>query len=765
MNTDKHRSKGFSYLCLSVFICGFIQAVLAYRLEGEISLLVRDPTGAPLIAHVKLSSRLSTFAAESDADDGGRWRARHLPFGPYLLQVSHAGFADYSGSIEIRSEIPQVREITLALEKMETAIQVLDSASLLDPRQAGTVFQVERRELEQKPFSTPGRGATSIVNTLPGWLMEANSVLHPRGSEYDTQYLIDGMPLADNRSPAFAPAIETDGLEAVHVFTANIPAEYGRRLGGVIELFTRRNDQPGHHPEVVLRGGSFTSAEGYVADSYVAGRTALFAGLRLATTDRYLDPPSLENFTNHGGLAGATFRVERDLTPRDRVEAYLHFNTVNFLVPNDLVQQQNGQRQDRRNQETAGRASLQHVFSSTSVLNVRAMVRDLSVSLWSNPLSTPVYATQDRGFREAYVNAALTIQKGSHLLKFGADGQTAGLHEDFFYQDPSPQSFRFSARRRSREAGAFVQDHWQLGPWTLDAGIRWDYYGLLVHESAFSPRLGLAYHWAAPDLVFHASYDRAFQPPAIENLLLTSAFEGLPVRSSRGNFYEVGVRKGFGRILRLEANQFWRRFRQFADDDVFLNTGISFPVTFDRARIHGTELRLEVPGRRGLSGFASWSNQTGSGYLPLTGGLFLGQDADALRGTGRFPITQDQRNTARAQVRWEPHPRLWVAVGSQYSSGLPVELDPGTDRNDFLDDVSPRILDRVNFARGRIRPSFGWDLSTGVEMWRHENRSVRLQVDVLNVAGRLNLINFSGLLSGTALGAPRTVGAQLRMQF
>ncbi len=45
-----------------------------------------------------------------------------------------------------------------------------------------------------------------LVNSQPGWLYEGNAVLHPRGSEYQTQFVVDGIPLTDNRSPGFGPA-------------------------------------------------------------------------------------------------------------------------------------------------------------------------------------------------------------------------------------------------------------------------------------------------------------------------------------------------------------------------------------------------------------------------------------------------------------------------------------------------------------------------------------------------------------------------------
>ena len=95
----------------------------------------------------------------------------------------------------------------------------------------------------------------------------------------------------------------------------------------------------------------------------------------------------------------------------------------------------------------------------------------------------------------------------------------------------------------------------RIGPWTLNAGLRWDRYRLAVSDSALSPRFAAAWSWPAADLVVRASYDRAFQTPAIENLLIASseAVETLgsevlrlPVPPSRGDFYEAGISKAIG---------------------------------------------------------------------------------------------------------------------------------------------------------------------------------------------------------------------------
>jgi hypothetical protein len=284
--------------------------------------------------------------------------------------------------------------------------------------------------------------------------------------------------------------------------------------------------------------------------------------------------------------------------------------------------------------------------------------------------------------------------------------------------------------------------------------------------------------------LLRASYDRIFQPPPIENLLLSSAAAGLdlddvegalPVPAGRANFFEVGFRKPLWNRLRVDVSHYWRTFRNYIDDDVFLNTGLSFPITFDTARIQGTEVRLEMPRWGRVSSFVSYSNMHGTATSPVTGGLFIeGGEAEELRDSvEHFPITQDQRNTLAAQVRVEPHRLLWVSTGVRYGSGLPVELDDDDDDDDHDEDdderpvqpIAQAILDRVNFERGRIRPAFSLDFSAGVRLWQRGTRSVTAQFDVRNATDRLNVINFSGLFSGTALAPGRQTTVQIRTRF
>jgi hypothetical protein len=274
--------------------------------------------------------------------------------------------------------------------------------------------------------------------------------------------------------------------------------------------------------------------------------------------------------------------------------------------------------------------------------------------------------------------------------------------------------------------------------------------------------------------VFHAAYDRAFQTPSIENVILASSDlvaslggegQSLPLRPSRGNFYEAGFSKTvFGRI-RLDGNYFSRNAEHFADDNLLLNTAVSFPIAFSEGTVKGYEAKLDVPHWSKFSGWLSYSHLTGVGQLPIAGGLFLGDHvADLVNSTGTFPITQDQRHTVRARLRYEFVPRVWVAAAGQYNSGLPVELE-NPDRGLLVQEYGQAVVDRVDFDRGRVRPWSSIDASAGIVVWNRQRNAVRLQLDVFNLADRLNVINFAGLFSGTAIAPRRTFVVCLRSEF
>jgi hypothetical protein len=772
----------FGALCCVWF---FALPVAAQRDRGELQIEVHDPQGATLTASGELISEGNQFHLNFTVGDDGRYTAQDLAFGVYRVSVSHSGFVPTVQLVEIRSMVPQHLSLTLGLKPVETQLQVSETDTLVDPSRTSAVYTIGSQTIGEQLSPQAGRGVLDVVDAQPGWLQEANGVLHPRGSEYDVQFVVDGLPMTENRSPGFAPPIESSDVESMRVMTAGFPAEYGRKLGGVVEVTSPKNNPAGLHGEFEAEGGSFPTASGSGALFYSRGGNRFSINGDGFHSGRYLDPPVLQNYTNIGNAGGFSSSYERDFSNGDRLFVTFAQHAVRYQLPNELVQQEAGQRQDSDQKETSGQVHYTHAFSADILLSVAGSVRDASAFLNSNAQSTPVIVSQNRGYREGYVRADLAGHHGRHEWKFGVDGIFSPVNENLQYQITDPSqfdpgtllNFQFSARRWDIEPSAYVQDQVRIGKWNLSAGLRFDHYGLAVNESAWSPRLGVSRFVSSLSLLVHASYDRVFQTPAIENLLLASSPQlnsvsdlvvRLPVQPARANYYEVGFTKSFAGKLRIDGNIFRRDFSNYSDDDVLLDTGISFPIAFSSAEIHGEEIQIAVPRWGRFSGVLSYSNQTGIGQGPITGGLFLGSETEGISDTRKFSVSQDQRNTVRARMRFQATERLWFATSPEYGSGLPADVNGPLDAsqiNFLLQQYGSAILNEVNFNAGRVHPNFSFDAAAGATLFHKEGKDVTFEIEGHNLTDKVNVLNFASLFSGTAVAPPASVSARLKVGF
>jgi outer membrane cobalamin receptor len=749
---------------------------------GEIRLSITDPSGAAVQASVELSSKGNGYDRSFTSNASGKLAIKQVPYGVYALEVREPGFAPSLRTLEVSSALPLKQAVQLGLASVVTNVNVVAADTLINPDSSSSVMQIGTKQIEQRLSSLPGRSIQDLVVSEPGWLYEGNAVLHPRGSEYQTQVVIDGIPLTDNRSPSFGPEIEADDLESMSVYTAGYPAEYGRKMGGVIELNTHRPTAPGLHGQLILSGGSYDTASSYGQVQNVWGKNTVGLSASGSMTDHYLNPVVPQNYTNKGTTGDFSTRYERDLTASDRLSLSVRHELSRFQVPNELEQQEAGQVQNRDNFETMGTVHYQHILSPDSLVALAGMVRDNAKNLYSNRNPTPISAFQHNYFREGYFKGTYSLHHRNQEIKAGVESDAIFLHENFSYHitDPedfdkdTPQSLSFAAHRPDLEQSAFVEDMIRLGNWTVSAGLRWDHYQLLLNQNAFSPRISIGRYLPSIKMVLHASYDRIFQTPSFENILISSSpqidalsdeFLRLPVQPSRGNYYEGGLTESLFNRMRLDVNVYRRDVRNFADDDELLDTGVSYPLAFDKAVIYGAEAKLGVVQLGKLNGFVSYSYMVGRVWFPVTGGLFLGDDAEAalLDLSGHFPNSQDQRNTVRTRFQYQLAPRVWFAAGAAYGSGLPFEY--GGDEADALATYGPQVVRRINFERGRIRPSLAMNASLGLDLYARDKRSVRLQADGDNLNDRLNVIDFGGLFSGNAIGPERSFTLRLKTNF
>ncbi|MGH9581142.1 MAG: TonB-dependent receptor plug domain-containing protein, partial [Terriglobales bacterium] len=561
----------------------------------------------------------------------------------------------------------------------------------------------------------------------------------------------------DNLAAVFATSLDARNLRSAEIMTGNVSAEYGGKLGAVVNVNTKSGLEMPWSGSLSLTGGSFSRGE---VGAEIGGHwknLGVFASAAGQRSQRFLDPPEIQNFHNFGGSGRLFVKFDWIASQQDIFRLSLTTNGTNLQVPNREDQELLGQHQRQELRDDAQSLAWNHVFSPHTVSDVVAYRRSSSARLLDHGLTGfPFVALQARRQRSEGLRANLSHQRGTHSLKAGVQVLRLPIHEEFLVAATDPailadpanpasafplaSPFQFDGRRTGNETSFFAQDRFTLGGrLTLDVGLRFDHYRIVVEEDHVSPRVGVAYYVKKTGTVLRASYNRLFQTPPIENLLLSSSPEGAvfsPIGSlvSRAvgpeeqNAYEVGLQQQLGKYVRLDLAHYIKNIRNFSDKDQFLNTGVIFPIVIAKGDVRGTEVRMDLAAIRGWSAFLSYANSKAVATTPLVGGLFLGESSSELIIPGiEFNADHDQRNSGQFGVTYSHKSGVWFSVSGRHDSGVPSEFDPA-----ILPLLDPAIREQLDEVRFRIRPRTTLDLAAGVELMSKRRHPITLQLTVQN---------------------------------
>jgi len=654
---------------------------------GMIRGAVTDKTGAVVSgAKVTLTNAITSYNQTTVTANQGTYRLVDVPFNDYRLTIESGSFEPATRSVIVRSNLAQQLDIQLGVPSVRQEVDV-SATELIEAEKTAPTTVIDQTRISRFPSSQPSRSAEQIVATVPGWTQDANGRLHARGIEYQVQYSIDGIPVTDTVADTFAAAPDPRNFRSVEVTTANIPAEYGNKLAGIIEVTSRSGLEIPKAGGVTLSGGSFNTFE---TSFDVGGHTRKFGYFFSAagsTTDRFLDPPAFENFHNNGRAIKGFAKLDYAPSDRNLFRLNLFVNHQRFDVPNLPDQEAEGQDQRRNTNDNMQSFSWEHIFSTHLVTYFAGYQRYNAATLRSNAEAAPVFAEQSRHHSNYGLLGSVTWHKSRHTIKAGFEYTRFPVTESFTFsitdlqglieKEPDlpeavqafifPKAFSFNEHHTGWEGSGYVQDHiTATRDLTFDLGVRFDSYHFRTDKNYASPRLGMAYRIEKTKTVLRASYNRFLETPALENLLLSSSDKGQifspaegdipkgePVRVSREWQVDTGFQQQLGRFLRLDADFYYRNLQNPPEITNFLETGIIFPANLDHSRSKGVETRLDLAHVGGLSAFVSYTNFHIYGYAPITGGLFLGEAVDKLSRAGqRVNIEEDQRNFRRPPRQW-----------------------------------------------------------------------------------------------------------------
>lgn len=794
------------------FLLYFLSAVAVVYAQATATITgtVTDPAGALIPgAHVTVSNALSGLTLSATTNAEGMYTITNLPFNSYRLTVKHDGFADSTQQVALRTNVPHTADIKLALTgKSEVAnVTASEQTELINVEATGTRTELSQTMIEKLPIPPGNRGVEAVLLTFPGFAQNANGAIHPRGAHNQMTFVVDGMPITDQLTGAFATSLDTSIVQNIELFTGDTPAEYGLRTAAVANITTRTGLDSGRMFQGSLQA-SYSQFDNLGQLTQFSGgndKFGYFASFSAMKSNRFLDAVSIDNLHNGGNAERAFGRMDYRASSKDVLRLNLMAGRSSFELANLRSQHAAGQDQRQLFKDWSASLGWLRTVDARTTLDFTTSFRTSQAWLFGSRFDTPVTADQARRLSTFNIGGRYNTVRGIHTLRMGADYQYFPVSENFFFgitdpafNDPTAgnynpglaphdlsrggRRFQFSGKDAGYLPSFFFQDTVRWNAFTFSLGLRHDVYRFLVNGNQLQPRLGMAYAIRSTGTVFRISYNRTYQTPPNENLLLSASPEAAqlappPVREALGgattvlikpetqNFYEAGLQQAIGKVASINASYYYKNSRDQQDNDNFLNTGIIFPITLSRIRVNGAELRLNVPNIRGFNGTLSLTHYRAISTPPFTGGLFLGASAiDALT-AGPFVIDHDQKLGLQGNTQYRWKNGFWTSGSVRHDTGLvanrsdPVEVAADPDYADLL----PYVNLRSNPPR--VKPRTILDYAVGYERVREGRRRWDVQFQVTNLTNRTALFNFQSIFVGTRVVQPRSAGVKLRWFF
>ena len=405
---------------------------------GTISGIVADGSGAVVPgATVTIENPVSGLSRTATTDASGHYQFTNLPFNPYHLSVTAAGFTAFSVDVPVRSSVPVSPAIALQVGGASTTVTV--SGGDLVENDSSLHTDLDRNMIKKLPLESSSSSLSSLVTlSTPGVAADSNGLFHGLGDHASNSFSIDGQPITDQQSKVFSNQIPSNSIQSIEVIAGAPPAEYGGKTSLVIQV-TTRSGQGLTKPtgSLTTSYGSFGSATAGIDVGYGSNTWGNFFELDGLNTGRFLDPPEFKVFHDKGNEQNAFDRVDYQLTPVDALHMNFNYSRSWFQTPNsydnlnvlDQFGNDVGNTDQHSKIETFDIApTYTRILGSTSVFNFGPFIRKDSYQYFpsENPLADlgpPNLQNQTiaqyRTLTNAGVHADLSYSKGRQTIKGG----------------------------------------------------------------------------------------------------------------------------------------------------------------------------------------------------------------------------------------------------------------------------------------------------------------------------------------------------------
>ena len=599
---------------------------------------------------------------------------------------------------------------------------VVVTARRLDAERAGIETQTGASTYtinSQAIAAAPGGQNVQLNQVLlqaPDVVQDSFGQLHVRGDHNDLQYRLNGIILPEGIS-VFSQTLDPRLISSLNLITGALPAEYGLRTAGIIDLTTQSGLlKPGGY--VSLYGGSHGTFEPSAEVRGSDGSFSYFATADMLRNDLGIESPdgSSDPLHDHSTQIHGFGYFEDILDPSDRLSLILGSSDDEFQIPNQrglqpsLGLQVNGQTDYLSDnidesqheltqyailswQHSAGRLNFQNSLSAryTSLHFAPDWTGDLlynGIAQNAFKSDTAIAWQTDSSYQ---LNDAHTVRAGFYLQHDSARSDTTSnvLPIDAFGAQTSdiPLTVINNGTQAQEIESAYLQDEWKaLSAVTINYGVRFDHYNAYSSGSQLSPRLNAVWR-VLPGTTVHAGYSRYYTPPPFEliggatftELSGTTALppgsntEDTPPIAEKSDYYDIGVeQKLLDRTLTLGVDAYGETAQNLIDEGQFGAPIILTPFNYRYGRIGGIEFTGDYSVRH-FSAYGNLAFQSAKGKGVESSQFNFSQDDLAYISDNYIHLDHEERVSASGGVAY-----LWrgtrASVDAIFGSGLRQSL-------------------------------------------------------------------------------------------
>ncbi|MEO6972647.1 MAG: TonB-dependent receptor [Rhodoferax sp.] len=665
------------------------------------------------------------------------------------------------------------------LSTVDVTVQQSKKTSIdLTPKVGTTVYRIDRSLIDSlgQGDATP---FDEVLLRAPGVSKDstASGSIHVRDDHGNVQYRVNGVELPQSIS-GFGQSIDTRYVQSVDFLTGALPAQYGLRTAGIVDIQTWEGlAKPGGSLGLTL-GSHNTQNEDATIYGARGNLSYYLSGSWVSNSNGIENPQPTLNPQNDQTRQGKTFGNFSYFVD-DSTRIGLMFGTYNgkFQIPTNPDQAPvfsltgfsdtatgfnalpSG---DVREQQTeVNRFAVLSFQKTLDKLDyqVSAFHQYSNLHYLPDPVGDLIYNGVASDTLRSNTSNGLQLDASyrtstTHTLRLGlaytrqatrSDNAVAVFPADADGNQTSSNPFTITdnSGKVGQLFSLYAQDEWRIDPnLTLNYGLRFDAVNAFTTEHQLSPRVNMAYQ-LTPATALHVGYARYFTPPPQELASQASInlYSGTtnqpevstsdPVKAERTDYFDVGASHRVNDKLTLSADAYYKNIRNLLDEGQFGQALILSPFNYAKGYARGLELSARYNDAH-WAGYVNFAVQKAQGTNIISSQSLFGAAELAYIANHYIDLDHDQTYT--------------ISAGTSYRFGdnqISGDLLFGSGLRNTPDGSAPN---------GGTLPGYTVVNAAFVHTWKQAAGDLVGRVSLLNLFDRTYLLRDG---TGVGVGAPQ----------